>query len=190
MNQEKPYHHPDLRSALVAEGLSKLETVGSDLSLRALAKAVGVSPAAPYRHFTDRSKLMGAIAAEGFHRFSASLASAGLNHEPIPALKSLGMAYLKFAFDHPSLYKLMFSQYGYSLENPECQKSAGLALDALIGTIARAHESGWKPGQNVMPLAMSYWAALHGWAGITGDGLLPPGSQEPTWTEILDAYIY
>lgn len=190
MDQKKPYHHPDLRSALVAEGLSQLETAGTNLSLRALAKSVGVSPTAPYRHFTDRSELMGAIAAEGFHRFSASLTSAGLGHEPIPGLRSLGVAYLEFASDHPALYRLMFSQYGYSLEDPECQKAADLAFGVLIGAVARAHECGWKPGQNVMPLAMAYWAALHGWAGITGDRLLPPGSQEPTWVEVLDAYLY
>jgi hypothetical protein len=83
----------------------------------------------------------------------------------------------------------MFSQYGYSLEDPECQKAADLAFGSLIGAISRAHDCGWKPKQNVMPLAMAYWAALHGWAGITGDRLLPPGSQEPTWVELLDAYL-
>jgi AcrR family transcriptional regulator len=185
----KTYHHPDLRAALIAEGLSQIERVGMDLSLRALAKSIGVSPTAPYRHFSDRNELMGALAAEGFHHFTDALSVA--NTEPIPmvALKKLGVAYLDFARKQPLLYRLMFSPYGYSLNSDSCKEAADRAFDSLIGCVARANEAGWKRGHAVLTLSLSFWAELHGWACLSSDRLLPPDVVEASWEDLLDAYL-
>jgi AcrR family transcriptional regulator len=185
----KTYHHPDLRTALITEGLSQLESVGTDLSLRALAKSIGVSPTAPYRHFANRSELMAALAAEGFHRFTTALMMASNEPEPLVALKRLGLVYLKFAQNQPSLYRLMFSPYGYSLNSIECKAAADSAFGTLVGAVARANESGWKPGQTVLTLALAYWAVLHGWAGISGDRLMPPGVSDVSWEDLIEVYL-
>ncbi len=189
MDTPKIYHHRDLRSALIAEGLSQLETVGTDLSIRALAKSIGVSPTAPYRHFADRSELMGAIAAEGFHQFTDALLVTKEEPNPMLALKALGLAYLDFAMKQHSLYRLMFSPYGYSLNSDSCKEAADRAFSALIGSITRASESGWKPGHSVLTLSLAYWAELHGWACLSGDRLLPPEIVEASWEDLLDAYL-
>jgi len=184
----RTYHHPDLRATLVAEGLRQLERVGTDLSLRAVAKSLGVSPAAPFRHFADRAEFMGALAAEGFVQFTLALTT-GREFEPMEALKALGSAYLGFARDHPSLYRLMFSAAGYSLNHPACREAANQAFGTLINAVTRAQNSGWKPGKDEITLATAYWAVLHGWAGISGDGLMPPGVTAMDRGELLDVYL-
>jgi AcrR family transcriptional regulator len=189
VTNRKNYHHGELRSALIAEGLNQLETAGTGLSLRALAKSVGVSPNAPYRHFSERSELMGALAAEGFHRFANAIIAAGEEPIPLVALKSLGLAYLDFAARNPALYRLMFSPYGYSLDNAECKAEAGRTFGALAGIVARARESGWKPDQAPMALTLSYWSMLHGWAMLAGDKLMPPGVGGANQDDLLAAFI-
>ena len=189
MIKSKPYHHQDLRAALITEGLRQLESVDTDLSLRALAKSIGVSPTAPYRHFKDRSEFMGALAAEGFHRFTEVLMVADQEPNPLAALRALGLAYLEFAQNQQALYRLMFSPYGYSLNSIACKAAADRAFGALVGAVARASESGWKPGHAVMTLALAYWAVLHGWAVLSGDRLTPPGVTDVSWGDLLEIYL-
>lgn len=183
------YHHGDLRTALVAEGLRQLENGADSVSLRGLAKSVGVSPNAPYRHFADRSALMGALAAEGFHRFTEAIVAAGSNQDPVAGLIAFGEAYLEFARAEPALYRLMFSPYGYSLDSPECRAAAEKAFSALVGAVDRAHSAGWRPGHEVMSLALSFWSTLHGWACLSGDGLMPPGVGMTDRRALLASYI-
>jgi AcrR family transcriptional regulator len=189
VTKTKPYHHRDLRATLISEGLRQLESVGTDLSLRALAKSIGVSPTAPYRHFNNRSEFMGALAAEGFHRFTEILVAANQDPNPLAALKALGLAYLDFAQSQQALYRLMFSPYGYSLNSIACKAAADRAFGALVGAVARASESGWKPGHAVLTLALAYWAVLHGWAVLSGDSLMPPGVTDVNWGDLLETYL-
>lgn len=189
MTGREKYHHGDLRSALVAEGLRQLEFGGTEISLRALAKAAGVSPNAPYRHFADRNELLGALAAEGFHKFTDGIVDAREKADAFAALKSLGVAYLTFAQRHPALYRLMFSPYGYSLDNSECRLAAERAFGALVGAVTRARSAGWKAGHTELTLALSYWSLLHGWACLAGDRLMPPGVGEANWDDLLASYL-
>ena len=77
LTEPKPYHHGDLRRALLRAAVVILEREGpSALSLRAVAREAGVSPAAPYHHFKDKSELLNAVATEGFNRLKAALAEA------------------------------------------------------------------------------------------------------------------
>ena len=197
MNVRQTYHHGDLRTALVAEGLLQLEQAGEgELSLRALAKATGVSPNAPYRHFADKSSLMGALAAEGFRRFADAVTAraeepgggpAGLA-EAIDALRGQARAYLVFALANPALYRLMFSPYGYSLKSESCQFEAERAFQSLVTGVAGAQANGWKHGQDLAPVVLFLWSALHGWAGLLSDNLLPPAVQPPeleAWLNVM-----
>jgi len=184
------YHHGDLRSTLINAALEQLEAGGeSSVSLRALAKAAGVSPNAPYRHFEDKGALMAALAADGFRQFAEAIVRAGTAETPLKALTAQGQAYLDFAGAHPALYRLMFSPYGYSLHSPSCQNEATRAFSSLVATVARAQGSGWKTSVSLPTAALSYWSALHGWAGLLGDGLIPPEIPVPDGPQWLEAVI-
>ena len=96
------YHHGDLRAELIREGIRQLERGGiADLSLRQLAKSVGVTGSAPYRHFPDRRALLEAIAAEGYRRVAATLAPSGVR-----AAEGARRMVL-FADEHPAWWELM-----------------------------------------------------------------------------------
>lgn len=113
--EPKPYHHGDLRRALIESADAILERDGPNaLSLRAVAREAGVSPAAPYHHFKDKDELLSAIAREGFARLSAALVEAGGGEcggddcNPETKMSDLGVAYVKFAQSHPALYRVMY----------------------------------------------------------------------------------
>src|SRR5579875_1684070 len=104
----RPYHHGDLRRALVAAAERILVRDGlQGLSLRGVAREAGVSPAAPYHHFKDKSDLLNALAEEGFHALGDAL-RAEFEADPRHDLTSMGVAYVKFARANPALYRLMF----------------------------------------------------------------------------------
>src|SRR5215475_11143966 len=110
MAEARPYHHGDLRRALIDAARRILEAEGpSALSLRAVAREAGVSPAAPYHHFKDKGELLEAVAQEGWQmledvitRVKAEAASAE------DALDEIGVGYVCFARDNPALYRVMY----------------------------------------------------------------------------------
>src|SRR5712691_4818265 len=100
----RPYHHGNLRPALVAEAVRVLaEGDAASLSLRELARRLGVSHAAPYRHFADKDALLAAIAQQGFELLAAEVEAAAAQHpdEPARQLADTGWAYVRFALRQP-----------------------------------------------------------------------------------------
>ena len=116
----KSYHHGDLRHALVAAAIGLLDQrPAAEIGLREVARAVGVSSAAPYRHFRSREDLMTAVAAEGFAALADRLqtiatgcAVAGSPARLTARLTALGRAYVDFALENRNLADLMFRQAG------------------------------------------------------------------------------
>jgi AcrR family transcriptional regulator len=110
MKNDSSYHHGDLRGALVKAAAAEIERGGyENLSLRELAESLGVSRAAPYRHFADRRALLAAVAADGFDRLTAIYRNAIANGKtPQARLAAAGRAYLAFAAERPQLFRLMF----------------------------------------------------------------------------------
>jgi Transcriptional regulator len=108
--ESRPYHHGDLRRALIDAARRLLETEGpSALSLRAVAREAGVSPAAPYHHFKDKSELLDAVAHEGWDMLNALMTAARQRETSVrDKLTSLGVAYVRFARDNPALYRVMY----------------------------------------------------------------------------------
>ena len=107
----KSYHHGNLRAELLDTAIAQLREVGSDdLSLRALARAIGVSQTAPYRHFADKSELLAAMATRGYRNLLKALRQAGelSNDGPQEQLKAFAHAYVDYAASNPQLFKLMF----------------------------------------------------------------------------------
>src|SRR5260370_21477004 len=97
--EARPYHHGDLRRALIEAGRRLLESEGpSALSLRAVAREAGVSPAAPYHHFKDKGELLDAVAQEGWQMLDDALAKAkAASPNPRETMNNLGVAYVCFA---------------------------------------------------------------------------------------------
>lgn len=107
--ESRPYHHGDLRRALVDAARRLLEAEGpTALSLRAVAREAGVSPAAPYHHFKDKAELLDAVAQEGWDLLEQQMAQAKEDAEGRAQLTALGIAYVCFARDNPALYRVMY----------------------------------------------------------------------------------
>src|SRR5712675_1452378 len=105
------YHHGDLRAALVRAAIELLEERGeTELSLRAVARRAGVSPAAPYRHYADREALVSAVAAVGYRELAKRLADAHPAPSTPEQLASVGVAYVQFALEQPALFRMMFGE--------------------------------------------------------------------------------
>ena len=162
-----PYHHGDLRAACVRAARELLEEDGAGaggLSLRAVARRAGVSPTAPYRHYTDREALVSAVAAEGYRELADCLAAA----HPAPAtqeeLSAVAVAYVRFALDHPGLFRLMFAE-PCDPADPE-RTAATAAVSAYVDGLVR----GAFPSVASEALSTAVWALVHGLAFLHLDG--------------------
>lgn len=156
----KPYHHGDLRQALIQAGLTLLATrAADDLSLREVARAVGVSATAVYRHFPDKRALMEALATDGLERLSAAQhAAAEAVGGGVPGFAATGRAYVRFALENPALFRLIFSNptdAGRRLGDTEDPPEAMRLLRANAAAVAPA-------GVDPHILALSAWSIAHG----------------------------
>ncbi|MBU1304973.1 MAG: TetR/AcrR family transcriptional regulator [Alphaproteobacteria bacterium] len=158
-----PYHHGDLRRALLDAALLILEREGeTGLGLRDLARAVGVSPAAPYRHFDGRAGLLEALAVTGFQRFTRAMADVSLS-QPSDPLAAMGKTYVLFALNNAALFRLMFSPQLKRDNRPGLR----MAADAAFATL-RHVSGGDAPAGRIAALAA--WARVHGLAVLLLDG--------------------
>jgi AcrR family transcriptional regulator len=154
---DSAYHHGNLREALVAAALERLQSEGpAALGLRELARGVGVSPSAPYRHFADRQALLEAVAAEGFRRFGAAMSAAADGKPESEQLEAMARAYVRFAISAPHLFRLMFSGEIDHRRDPALAAAAKAAYASLAAAAAR--EDGAAPAK----VAITAWAFVHG----------------------------
>ncbi|OYE02813.1 TetR/AcrR family transcriptional regulator [Nostoc sp. 'Peltigera membranacea cyanobiont' 232] len=178
MSEREPYHHGDLRQALIAAALELISEKNVEgVSLREVARRVGVSHAAPYRHFADKESLLAAVAKDGFQMLHHKLEEAIQNSsaDPVQQIQDSGVAYITFALEHPSHYDLMFGAYrSYSAQqNPELEYAARLVFMVLVGAIARGQQAGVIRADDSEQLALTAWALVHGWAKLWMDGQIP-----------------
>ena len=171
---KKAYHHGDLRAALIDAGLTLLETRAGqgnddDLSLREVARAVGVSATAVYRHFPDKGALMAALAAEGLARLAvvqhaASDAAGG----GVAGFGATGAAYVRFALANPALFRLIFANPASFHLHPDEQEDDAMAfLRANAALLAKGK------GGDAQVIALQAWAIAHGLAMLMLDGQVP-----------------
>jgi AcrR family transcriptional regulator len=171
----RPYHHGNLREALLAAGERALEAGGAqNLSLRELAREVGVSHAAPRRHFADRQALLDALALTGFERLGTALAeaitSAGTDFDA--RLLGLARAYIAYATDHPALVELMFASKHQAGAPPELAQAADLAFAPALAAVAEGQASGAVVGGDPKRVATVAFAAIHGLVAMANNGML------------------
>jgi AcrR family transcriptional regulator len=165
---KRPYHHGDLRSTLMRAALVLIEENGvKGLALSDAARQAGVSVAAPYRHFNGKEALLAEIAAEGFGMFRDALARAMQSYpkDKVKRLVEMGVAYVDFALEHRSHFKVMW-EGGISKEKyPEVGKAAYEAYLLLEGA-ARDLLPNANPGRQ-QALVASAWSLVHGYATLT-----------------------
>lgn len=171
---KRGYHHGNLRSALIEAALSLIAERGPEgVTLAEAARMAGVSAAAPYRHFKDRTNLMAAVAREGFSRFADRLDAAldGGRGTPLEALNRVGEAYLGFARAEPALYAAMFEAGIAPSSDPDLSREAERAFDVLKTACTSLHAT--LPTERRAPplmMALHIWAFAHGIAALFGRG--------------------
>ncbi len=172
-NEKPSYHHGDLRAALVAEGLKRLAASDAErLSLREIARNVGVSATAVYRHFPDKQRLLSALCHEGGLRLEqAMVESQAAAGGGVAGFNATGRAYVHFALSNPALFRLMMSDVrtrSWLDGSPEELMGLGLLRRNIAGLAA--------PGTSVevqRVRAVQSWAIVHGLAMLILDGQVP-----------------
>ena len=166
------YHHGDLRSALVAAAAALLERDGAEaLSFRAVARAAGVSQAAPYNHFSGRDDLLATVAEAGFRALHASqIAAAGQAAPGLSRVIGLGTDYLAFAIARPQLYRLMF---GVGVANWCAYPAVDEAKHQTFAPFRTAlldYLGAGTPPATLDAAAHAGWALVHGLSMLRLDG--------------------
>jgi AcrR family transcriptional regulator len=185
-----PYHHGNLRRALLDEALATIRAEGVEaVTLRAIGAKVGVSRTALYRHFADKRALLAAVATEGFRALRERLAAAWeAGGRGDAALTAMGVAYVRFALDEPSHYRVMFGGFVDLPErDPELTAEAHGAFEVLVNALAALqHEGIVRAGDDPVLMARYVWALVHGMAMLGIDLQLP----EPDTVETLMRYAF
>src|SRR5215467_9790756 len=170
------YHHGNLREALIQAALDLIAKKGAaGFTFADAARAAGVSPAAPYRHFRDRDALMADVARRGFESFAEALSRAWDGGKPSPraAFERVGRAYLRFAEKEPALFSAMFESGLPIDEYPELREAGDRAFSVLregCEALAATLPNNKRPPSLMM--ALHIWSLSHGIATLfaRGDG--------------------
>ncbi|MCA9525544.1 MAG: TetR/AcrR family transcriptional regulator [Myxococcales bacterium] len=169
----RTYHHGDLRRALLDAAVRHIATDGVDaLSLRALARDVGVTHAAPYRHFESKGHLLAAIAEEGFQILNTMVGPIfGGGGDLRQAFRESGAIYVRFAVEHPGYFKVMYGPTRLTAGYAEGLDSAGpqelAKYEMLVAPLCT-------DGRSPRGVALASWAMVHGIAMLLVDGRLRP----------------
>jgi AcrR family transcriptional regulator len=177
--QKQGYHHGDLRRALLSAAIPLLRKGGPEaLTMRALARMAGVSPMAPYRHFTDRAALVAAVADEGFKRLHARLRAAAESpaktlgkpqQTPRAGLQAIAVAYVEFALEHPEEYRVMFSNE--LAADPKIAPASRNDVFAFLREgIAMLQRQKLVRAGDPQAMALTAWALVHGLVMLALDG--------------------
>lgn len=173
MPSAKPYHLGDLREKLLQAGEAALSEMPIEaVSLREIARRVGVSHAAPKHYFNSLGDLLGEIAARGFEKFVATLDHASIQtsvQTPEARLLAMGRAYLRFAEVNSTIYALMFGKLDRMAITPNLVKQSIAAWSQLENAVAAII------GPNNAPNgALHVWSSVHGLSMLKAERRLPP----------------
>lgn len=165
--KKRGYHHLDLRRALLDAAIAFLrEGDVTGLTIQVLARAAGVSPGAPYHHFPDKQSLLAALATEGFEILGEKIVSAVGQEPSIPGrLSAIATAYLAFAREHASHYRIMFlpdieDRVRFASVHAASEKALSVLLEVVAaGTPEESLET-------VVARTIAAWSLCHGFASL------------------------
>jgi AcrR family transcriptional regulator len=158
----------ELRDACIVAAQEVIAERGiENLSLRDVARKLGVSHQAPYKHYPSRDHLLAEVMRRCFQRFAAHLDARPRLDDPEQDLESLGLQYLSYAQLHPLEYRLMFSTtWPESAEQLDLVSDASHAFDILRGVLKRMHGDSAATREAVELDALYIWSTMHGLAGV------------------------
>jgi AcrR family transcriptional regulator len=160
-----PYHHGDLRRAILTAATEAITEHGSAaLSLRDVARRAGVSHAAPVHHFGDKAGMLTALAAEGYELLAAALSAA-----PDDFVEA-GVAYVRFAVTHRAHFEVMFRQDTYHADDPSVATARARASELLVRGV---HATTSATGEKAELTEVAAWSLVHGFATLWLTGALP-----------------
>lgn len=158
----------ELRDACIVAAQEVIAEHGiENLSLREVARKLGVSHQAPYRHYPSRDHLLSEVMRRCFQRFAAYLDARQRHEDPRQDLESLGLQYLDYARKHPLEYRLMFSTtWPGPADEADLTRDATHAFDVLRGVLRRMHGDTPEAREAVDLDALYIWSTVHGLAGV------------------------
>jgi AcrR family transcriptional regulator len=175
MKRVRPYHHGNLKQALIRSAVKVLAKMGPRaFTLREVARHAKVSHNAPYRHFRDKDELLAAVAGEGFEQLAESMitATAGAGNA-LDALELSGLGYVRFALEWPEHFSAMFDYCQDLSAYPEYAASGRRAFQVLLDNIVASQKAGYIPSGDSQPLALVAWSLVHGIAKLAIAKRLP-----------------
>lgn len=189
----KPYHHGDLHREILCAARDLLEENNiASLSLRAVAKKVGVSHTAPYRHFRDKESLLAGIAGEGFKEMTAQMTEAVELHpnDPRAQLQEAGHRYVRLVAENPQCVQLMFGGILPCDDTyPELRASGDLAFAALKTIIEDGQALGVFKKGDVEVMALTAWSSIHGLSLLFISGSINETASAPVEVRSLTTAI-
>ena len=186
----KPYHHGDLRNALIEAGVRLIGEKGpGGFSLREAARAAGVSHTAPYRHFADRQALLEAVAADGFLALAEAMEKAAADNpgDPVTQLRQAGRSYIVLAVRNPEKTMLMFGGVvDFSDCGDELRDAGRRAFEGLYNIVENGRRAGIYGERDSMTLSLSVWSHVHGLSMLYTGGQLGPSTEIPDEKGLLE----
>lgn len=193
MTGRRPYHHGDLRGALLRATEELIEHHGvAAFSLRAAADEVGVSPSAVYRHFRDKDALLRAAAAAVLTDVGAHMDSAVEERDARDLrgrLLAVAVAYLGFALEHPERYRLVFGPHGLGRKDGLGEDAGPHRPQQHFDELAAMAVAGPLAGRDEVDVARSLWLVVHGAVALTVDGPFDQQRALTAATSTLDALL-
>jgi AcrR family transcriptional regulator len=187
------YHHGNLRLALINAAIDQIKEHGVEkLSMRAIARIVGVSQTAPYRHFEDKNHLLSEVATLAFSElYEISMAVVDLNRTPLQNIQATGLVYLQYAIENPEKYRVLFGSRIQNRRSYASMVEAGeKSFQILIDQVERGIADGdFIPGCALI-LANTLWTQVHGAASLILDGFYEDRELPMPFDDFLKAQIH
>lgn len=174
----------DLKDACVRAAREVIAERGIEsLSLRDVARKLGVSHQAPYKHYPSRDHLLAEVMGRCFAEFARELDARERSDHPAQDLEALGRSYLQYAAEHPLEYRLMFgTPWPTPAEHPALVRDAVHAFGVLRGVLGRVY-GGQAPVSKVDADALFIWSCMHGLASITQANVMQRLELDPAVAE-------
>jgi AcrR family transcriptional regulator len=171
----RPYHHGNLREALLQGAVRVIAELGpAAFTLREVARRAGVSHNAPYRHFRDKDALLAAVAAQGFRELTRAMRDAGERQSnALDKLKQSGLAYVAFALRRPEHFTVMFDAPVSAGKDPEYLQAPKEAFHTLVTHIEDCQNEGLLAPGNTLERTLYAWSLVHGIAKLAIAGRFP-----------------